>query len=141
MKNIICFTLLFCTTFLFSQKIDFNAINSNNVMKMMDEQMNIKSDNTKEFGELNKISKIVQIGNANTAEVYDKSAKSNLLMSQVGNFNTTLFVNPYTNQKTEQEIHVKGSNNYIDVTGSNSISQGMIININQSDKMVFIRNY
>ena len=62
-------------------------------------------------------------------------------MSQVGNYNTTFFNNQNENQKTDQQINVKGSNNHVDITGSNSISEGMIINLKQNDKMVFIRNY
>ena len=32
-------------------------------------------------------------------------------MSQVGNYNTTFFNNQNENQKTDQQINVKGSNN------------------------------
>lgn len=141
MKNlIIIWILLIATPFLYAQKIDFYSVNSNNVLSILENQVK-QSPNIKSETAYNKVTKIVQIGNSNTTEVYNRSEKSNLLMSQIGDYNTTLFVNPYANQKTDQEVNVKGSNNYIDITGSNSVSQGIIINLSQSDKMVFIRNY
>lgn len=86
-------------------------------------------------------STISQIGNANTVEVYNKSEKSNITLSQTGNYNTTLFVNAETRSNPQTKINVNGSNNHVDITGSNSISDKLIINLKSDDKMIFMRNY
>lgn len=138
MKKTFIIITIFLTALYSAQKIDFNTINSNNVLTILN---NITITENKDLQNYNKVSQMIQIGNSNAIEVYDNSKKSNLIMSQVGNYNTTFFNNQNENQKTDQQINVKGSNNHVDITGSNSISEGMIINLKQNDKMVFIRNY
>ena len=138
MKKTFLIIARFLTALYSAQKIDFNTINSNNVLTILN---NITITENKDLQNYNKVSQMIQIGNSNAIEVYDNSKKSNLIMSQVGNYNTTFFNNQNENQKTDQQINVKGSNNHVDITGSNSISEGMIINLKQNDKMVFIRNY
>ena len=138
MKKTFIIIAIFLTVLYSAQKIDFNTINSNNVLTILN---NITITENKDLQNYNKVSQMIQIGNSNAIEVYDNSKKSNLIMSQVGNYNTTFFNNQNENQKTDQQINVKGSNNHVDITGSNSISEGMIINLKQNDKMVFIRNY
>lgn len=86
-------------------------------------------------------STISQIGNANTIEVYNKSEKSNITLNQTGNYNTTLLVNAETRSNPQTKINVNGSNNHVDITGSNSISDKLIINLKSDDKMIFMRNY
>ena len=138
MKKTFIIIAIFLTALYSAQKIAFNTINSNNVLTILN---NITITENKDLQNYNKVSQMIQIGNSNAIEVYDNSKKSNLIMSQVGNYNTTFFNNQNENQKTDQQINVKGSNNHVDITGSNSISEGMIINLKQNDKMVFIRNY
>ena len=138
MKKTFIIIAIFLTALYSAQKIDFNTINSNNVLTILN---NITITENKDLQNYNKVSQMIQIGNSNAIEVYDNSKKSNLIMSQVGNYNTTFFNNQNENQKTDHQINVKGSNNHVDITGSNSISEGMIINLKQNDKMVFIRNY
>lgn len=81
----------------------------------------------------------VQIGADNYIEVID-NAPEYLGLSQIGNNNTTLFVNA-GNYPSNAEINVQGSGNYIEVLGGNSISDGMIININANDMTMYVKNY
>lgn len=81
----------------------------------------------------------IQQGNQNTIVATDLSP-SYLQLIQSGNYNTTLFHNQ-NNYPTNAQIQINGSNNYIDIVGSNSISNGMIMNINANDMTIFMRNY
>jgi hypothetical protein len=82
---------------------------------------------------------VLQIGNENTVEVRDQRQEY-LELSQVGNDNTIYFTNP-NNYPTNAEINIQGSGNYVDIVGSNSISDGMKININANDMTIYMRNY
>lgn len=81
----------------------------------------------------------VQIGNGNIMEVIDQMPNY-IELTQMGNYNTIYFVNP-NEYPTNAEINVQGSGNYIDIVGSNSISDGMKININANDMTIYMRNY
>ena len=80
-----------------------------------------------------------QIGNENSIFVYDSNGK-NLQILQQGNYNSTLYIN-VGNKETDLQINSIGNNNYVDITGNNSNSEGMKIRIKGNDKMIFIRNY
>lgn len=82
---------------------------------------------------------IIQIGNDNVVEVYE-TASNNLVLRQLGDQNTTYFTanSSYT---TNAEINVRGSGNYIEIQGVNSISDGMKININANDTTLLMRNH
>lgn len=134
MKNLIILFLIINCDYIFSQVIDLKNINSNNILEIIEKNSPI---NTKS----NSITSVSQIGNANYAEIINKSGKGYIQMSQIGDFNTSYFINPYKNQKPETSVNVKGSNNHVDITGVNSISDKIIINLNTNDKMIFIRNY
>lgn len=82
---------------------------------------------------------MVQIGEGNIIQLIDKTPNF-IELVQTGNYNTTLFINP-NNYPTNAEIKINGSGNYIDITGSNSISDGMKMNINANDMTIFMRNY
>lgn len=116
-----------------AQSITLNKINSLNVLDYLQQNEILKQQQIKSLDIL------IQTGNGNVAETIDKSSKY-LNISQTGNFNTTYFVNP-NNYPTNAEIRINGSGNYIDITGSNSISDGMKININANDMTIFMRNY
>lgn len=116
-----------------AQTNTLNTINSTNVLEYHKQFEILKQQSAKSVDIVN------QIGNGNVAETIDRSSQY-LNILQYGNFNTTFFVNP-NNYPTNAEIRIKGSGNYIDITGSNSISDGMKININANDMTIFMRNY
>lgn len=118
----------------YSQTIFSENINSNNVL---DYFSRLQTNGSVDSGSSTDL--ITQIGNANTVEVIDMKANY-LQLSQTGDYNTTFFVNP-NNHPTDLEVNVTGTNNHVDITGSNSISEGMKINIHANDMMIFVRNY
>lgn len=117
-----------------AQEITINHINSSNILEyyqqneILRQQLQIKS-----------IDIAIQIGDGNIIESFDKAPKY-LEVIQSGNYNTTYFINP-NNFPTNAQITINGSGNYIDITGSNSISDGMKMNINANDMTIFMRNY
>lgn len=82
---------------------------------------------------------IIQIGNDNVVEVYE-TASNNLFLRQLGDQNTTYF-SANSSYATNAEINVRGSGNYIEIQGVNSISDGMKININANDTTLLMRNH
>lgn len=135
MKTLLIVILCFLNLhFIYSQNIKLNQINSSNILDYYDRLQMIKSSQDFKNTDVS-----TQIGIGNMIEVIDKSPNYIELM-QAGNYNTTYFVNP-NNYPTNAQINVNGSGNYIDITGSNSISDGMIININANDMTIFMRNY
>lgn len=135
MKTLCTLMLCLCTFhFMSAQDISLNKINSSNILDYYS-----RSQIRQSAMENISIDIATQIGTGNLIEVIDKTP-SYIELSQTGNFNTTYFVNP-NNYPTNAEINVRGSGNYIDITGSNSISDGMKININANDMTIFMRNY
>lgn len=132
MKTLILFLLLYIG-FANAQNITLDDINSKNIQELL---LKGKKNTT-----YNSTVESTQIGNANKIEVYSKSEKSNIELSQIGNYNTTFFVNPDVKSKPQTKINVNGFNNYIDITGANSISEKLIINLKSDNKTVFMRNY
>ena len=135
MKNLITIILVFIfSQFIPAQNISFNDVNSSNVLDMYRQ---IQASNMPQ--EMKSMDIMVQIGEGNMIQLIDKT--SNFIeLVQTGNYNTTLFINP-NNYPTNAEIKINGSGNYIDITGSNSISDGMKMNINANDMTIFMRNY
>lgn len=119
--------------FISAQTITLNNINSSNILEYY------KQTEIKNLSQIQSVNILTQNGIGNTAETYDKTPKY-LNLSQNGNFNTTYFINPY-NYPTNAEIRINGSGNYIDITGTNSISDGMKVYINANDMTLFMRNY
>ena len=119
--------------FISAQTITLNNINSSNILEYY------KQTEIKNLSQIQSENILTQNGIGNTAETYDKTPKY-LNLSQNGNFNTTYFINP-NNYPTNAEIRINGSGNYIDITGTNSISDGMKVYINANDMTLFMRNY
>ncbi|OCK53385.1 hypothetical protein BA768_02265 [Chryseobacterium sp. CBo1] len=113
-----------------SQQIDWNKINSNTIMDV------ISIQNTTQ----NNSSVVAQIGNMNNTEL-NVSSKTNIIVQQLGDQNSIYFNNAFTEKETKAAVTVQGYNNIVDVTGSNSISNGMEINVKGDNKTVFVRNY
>ncbi|REC73714.1 hypothetical protein DRF57_16560 [Chryseobacterium rhizosphaerae] len=114
---------------LHAQNTDWDKINSNTIFNMITMQ-NMDQD----------LSHIIQIGDFNNAEL-SLNARTSIAVKQLGDYNTLYFINSFTDKETKAGITTQGNNNIIDVTGSNSISEGMQINMKGDNKTVFMRNY
>ncbi|WP_326985429.1 hypothetical protein [Chryseobacterium sp. MP_3.2] len=114
--------------------MNFNTINSLNVLQLLE-------NSTTRLTPSHSKTAVIQVGNNNRASIYDKSKKSDLIIRQTGDFNTTKLTNTNLNLENNQKVNVEGSNNYIDVTGNNSNSKEMQINLKSNDKMIFVRHY
>lgn len=136
MKNL--FTTIICTLLFqlgWAQDIKLNNVNSSNILDFYAQTQRIDM----QPGEVKSMDVAVQIGQGNNYEMIDRTPQY-LEVIQNGNYNTTYFVNP-NDYPTNAQIKINGSGNYIDITGSNSISAGMQININANDMTIFMRNY
>lgn len=135
MKNLFFLLLLICCFQLHAQKLDFNQINSSNILSLLNPASVIQNNSASSK------TAVIQLGNNNTSNIYDVSKKSNLLIRQTGDFNTTLMTNTNTQLENKQKVNIEGDNNYIDITGNNSNSKEMQINLKANDKMIFVRHY
>ncbi|AZA85135.1 hypothetical protein C1637_07705 [Chryseobacterium lactis] len=115
---------------LYAQEIDWDKINSNTIFNMMGRQ--ITDQDT--------YSNVIQMGDYNTADL-SLNAKTNINVKQLGDYNALYFNNSFTDKETKSNITAQGNNNIIDITGSNSISEGLQINVKGDNKTVFMRNY
>ncbi|ROH91288.1 hypothetical protein EGI15_12005 [Chryseobacterium cucumeris] len=114
-----------------AQEIDWDKVNSNTIFNLIARQQTDQSS----YG-----SDIIQIGDYNNAEL-SLNTQTNIIVRQLGDFNTLYFINSFTDKETKAAITAQGNNNIIDVTGSNSISDGIQINVKGDNKTVFMRNY
>jgi hypothetical protein len=122
---------LFALLRLHAQEIDWDKVNSNTIFNLIARQQTDQSS----YG-----SNIIQIGDYNNAEL-SLNARTNIVVKQLGDFNTLYFINSFTDKETKAAVTAQGNNNIIDVTGSNSISDGIQINVKGDNKTVFMRNY
>ncbi len=122
---------LFTMLPLHAQEIDWDKVNSTTIFNLIARRQTDQSS----YG-----SDIIQIGDYNNAEL-SLNARTNILVKQLGDFNTLFFINSFTDKETKAAITAQGNNNIIDVTGSNSISDGIQINVKGDNKTVFMRNY
>lgn len=130
--NKLLFSLLILASSLVkSQQIDWQKVNSSTIENFLDSR-NMEQNNAE--------SSFFQIGNHNNAMVL-MNDKSNVNVKQTGEYNTTLYNNASTNKSSTVDISSNGNNNIIDVTGTNSLSKEMKINIAGDNKTIFIRNY
>ncbi|MBN8623098.1 MAG: hypothetical protein J0L47_08210 [Flavobacteriales bacterium] len=134
MKNLILILLVFFYYPFLSQNLTFSEINSKNILNLL----NAESIKNSEQGSK---TAVIQIGDNNKANVYDRSKKSDLMIRQTGDFNTTLMTNTNPEIENRQKVSVEGNNNYIDITGNNSNSKEMQINLKTNDKMIFVRHF
>ena len=134
MKNIFLIIAILVSFSVNAQSIDFSQINSLNAL-------NIVSTSNKDLSEFISKSSVTQLGNNNSALIYDKSKRSDLVIRQTGDFNTTLMTNTNPNLENKQKVNIEGDTNYIDITGNNSNSKEMQINLKTNDKMIFVRHY
>ncbi len=141
MKKILITVLILFIELLYSQNINFDTIDSGKTLYL------ISNLDTNTFNSLfaekpqNSSTLLLQIGNENFASVnllYDTKVSS----LQKGDQNTFIYQDLF-NPKSNPELNVTavGNGNYIEVLGSNSISDGMTIKTTGNDKMIFVRNY
>lgn len=139
MKRIFVIFIIWFCNLLYSQEINFENINSNNLLNLLNNTET--SPNLAENNILKGSTEVTQIGNENYANInllYDTQVKS----SQVGNENSFIYQDFFNPKNTTQiTVNAIGSGNYIEVLGSNNISDGMKINITGNDKIIFVRNY
>lgn len=114
-----------------SQQIDWDKINSNNALNVIAAQ-----NSGKEIS----FSDVTQIGNGNNAAL-SINEKTNIAVKQLGDYNTLNFINSFTDTETKTSITAQGNNNIIDITGSNSISDGLQVHVKGDNKTIFMRNY
>ena len=82
---------------------------------------------------------MIQYGNENFAEIRTNS-QTQLTALQFGDYNYLNFDNSFSKDKTRTTITAEGNNNIIDVTGSNSISDKMQIQVKGDNKTIFVTN-
>lgn len=104
-------------------------INSNNVLNFLNNGFSTNGDSQ---------SKVIQVGNANTVELF---LINDVISSvQIGNANSSFYQNDNPRINTEMKLTAIGNNNDISVIGSNSISNGMTVEVIGNNKTVFIEN-
>lgn len=115
-----------------AQEIDWDKLNSNTLFNLIAGQ-NMEMNT-------GYASHIIQIGDYNNAEL-SLNNRTIITVKQLGDYNALYFINSFTDKETKTAIITQGSNNIIDVTGSNSISDGIQINVRGDNRTVFMRNY
>lgn len=124
-----------CTLFILqsfkSQQVDWEHINSNNALAAIA----IQNNGSDAF-----YSNIIQVGDFNKAAL-SLNEKTDISVRQLGDYNTLFFINSFTDTETKTAVTTQGNNNIIDITGSNSVSDGMQVTVKGDNKTVFMRNY
>ncbi|KMQ60612.1 hypothetical protein ACM40_12645 [Chryseobacterium sp. BLS98] len=123
---------LFAVLCVNAQQLDWDKVNSNTVLDLMAKQ---QTEQQGLYG-----SSVLQTGDYNNAELF-LNPKTNIAVQQLGDFNTLYFINSFTDKETQTAVTAQGNNNIIDITGSNSVSDGMQINVKGDNKTIFMRNY
>lgn len=114
-----------------AQQIDWDKVNSSTVLNFIAGQQAEQAL----YG-----SQVIQSGNYNNAEL-SLNARTNITVQQLGDYNTLLFINSFTDKENKTAVTAQGNNNIIDITGSNSISDGMQVHVKGDNKTIFMRNY
>ncbi|MBB4807745.1 hypothetical protein HNP38_003061 [Chryseobacterium defluvii] len=122
---------LFFFFFVKSQQVDWDRINSNTIL-------NIIAGHQSE--QIMTLSEVIQIGDSNNADLFI-NAKTDVLVRQIGDYNSFYFINSFTDTETKAAVTTQGNNNIIDITGSNSISDGLKMNVRGDNVTIFMRNY
>lgn len=131
----ICITLVLLSTMLAkSQQVEWNHINSHTAIDMI----NTQSTDPSAF--ISSVSQVVQIGNLNNADL-KINPKTNIMVQQFGDQNSIYFNNAFSSKEARTAITAQGNNNIVDITGTNSISDKMHLNVQGENMTVFMRNY
>ncbi|MCU7619013.1 hypothetical protein NZ698_17685 [Chryseobacterium sp. PBS4-4] len=128
-------TLVLLSTMLAkSQQVDWNRINSETAINI------INAQNTDPSLQTSSVSQVVQIGDLNNADLRINS-KTNIMVQQFGDQNSIYFNNAFSSKEAKTAITTQGDNNIVDITGTNSISDKMHLNVQGDNMAVFMRNY
>lgn len=122
---------LFAAACLQAQQIDWDKISSDTVLNLLVKQQTEQPI----FG-----SGVIQLGDHNNAEL-SVNARTNIVVQQFGDYNSLYLINSFTDKETKTAVTAQGNNNIIDITGSNSVSDGMQISVKGDNKTIFMRNY
>lgn len=117
-----------------SQQIDWNHINSQTAIDITNTQ------STDPSLLISSVSQVVQIGDLNNTNLQINS-KTNIMVQQFGDQNSIYFNNAFSSKEAKTAITTQGNNNIVDITGSNSISDKMHLNVQGENMAVFMRNY
>ncbi len=122
--------LVFFSTKAQSQQISWNQINSSNAIDITTIQnLDFKS-----------YSSALQVGDFNKADLFINDNTS-ISLQQIGDYNTLYYINSFTDTEVRTVITIQGHNNIIDITGSNSISENLRLNVKGDNRTIFMRNY
>ncbi|WP_336664335.1 hypothetical protein [Elizabethkingia meningoseptica] len=125
--SIVLFMAVFWTK---AQQMRWEQINSHTVEDLMLRQNIEKNSN----------SNTIQIGDYNEARLI-LNAQTDIQVKQTGDYNSLYYINSFTDIETKTSVITRGDNNIVDITGSNSISKDMMLNIKGDNMIVFMRNY
>lgn len=139
-RNIII--LLFTALFINLKAQDINLVNANNVIEIL-KNMEVKSAQNKKNNLSASSSVNVQVGNKN--KLNTQLIDDHLFTLQVGHNNSITYHDQQYDGKSEKgnnmQIQLKGIANRADIQGSNSISNGMSIEVIGNKSIIQINNY
>ncbi len=124
--------LIFTLSFSQSKTLDdsgFFLVNSENVWDFVDYTRQNNSEET---------SVLAQIGDQNILFKTAQADKSDF--TQIGNNNQLYFTDLYSNEETDMKVTTQGDNNWVEILGSNSLTNGMQVNLRGNDKTIIIRS-
>ncbi|HAY3551512.1 hypothetical protein KRE47_06485 [Elizabethkingia meningoseptica] len=125
--SIVLFMAVFWTK---AQQMRWEQINSHTVEDLMLRQNIEKNSN----------SNTIQIGDYNEARLI-LNTQTDIQVKQTGDYNSLYYINSFTDTETKTSVITRGDNNIVDITGSNSISKDMMLNVKGDNMIVFMRNY
>lgn len=115
--------------FIIAKTQSFKDLNSQNVLQFL---------TSSQSADIGSLSNVIQLGDNNLLEA--SLIDDKLYSLQMGNNNVANYIDYNRNQMSEMTIRTIGNNNIIVVDGSNSISNGMSVEIIGSNKSIFIEN-
>ncbi|AQX05547.1 hypothetical protein BAX97_13840 [Elizabethkingia meningoseptica] len=127
--SIVLFMAVFWTK---AQQMRWEQINSHTVEDLMLRQNIEKNSNSN--------TNTIQIGDYNEARLI-LNAQTDIQVKQTGDYNSLYYINSFTDTETKTSVITRGDNNIVDITGSNSISKDMMLNVKGDNMIVFMRNY
>lgn len=134
MKTLFSIIIIFTFIFGFSQSKEldhsgFFLVNSQNVWDFV---------NYSEQSDFENSSVLSQIGDNNT--LFTTAGKDNSDFTQIGDNNQLYFTDIYSNNETNMKVTTQGDNNWVEILGSNSLTDNMQINVIGNDRSIFVRS-
>ncbi|MGX9986996.1 hypothetical protein [Chryseobacterium sp. POL2] len=129
MRTKFLFIMFSFSFFIIAKTQSFKDLNSQNVLQFL---------TSSQSADIGSLSNVIQLGDNNLLEA--SLIDDKLYSLQMGNNNVANYIDYNRNQMSEMTIRTIGNNNIIVVDGSNSISNGMSVEIIGSNKSIFIEN-